>query len=122
MSNLVFRQAADGKTYAQQAPAPEAPVCGAAGASAEAKGAGRVRLGPAAGREYYQGFVPPGSFRSVYSGAMADFMKPPQVVAAGLELRVLARKSCRLTTMWVRLLVAAGQVLEKGAAIPAANW
>ena len=133
VGNLVFRRAADGKTYAQQAPIPTKRKFSAAQLAHQLKlkdaaAYGQAQQRDAAGQAYYQRFVPPGSYRSVYSMAVADFMKSPQVLAvvvaaeaAGPELRVLARKPCGVTAVWVRLLDTAGQVLEEGAATPAAN-
>ncbi|WBA41948.1 hypothetical protein [Hymenobacter canadensis] len=137
VGNLVFRMSADGTTYLQQAPAGKKQPGSAAqqeyrrvfGVAARY---GREQQASAEGRAYYQPFVQPGRFGSVYRTALADFTKPPQLLAAetgsyqgqmGELLRVQAHKPCGVTSVRVQVLAATGQVLEEGEAGPVGdNW
>ena len=90
VGNLVFRMSADGDTYVQQAPAGRKQPGSAAQQAYRRKfgDAARYRREQAAsaeGRAYYQPFVQPGRFGSVYRTALADFAKPPQVLAVSAE-------------------------------------
>lgn len=74
----------------------------------------------------------PESFASVYSLALADFLKSPQILQvetddyrglAGARLRVQAHKPYGLTAVQVAVQDAGGQVLEQGEARPmGADW
>ncbi|MBT9393964.1 hypothetical protein KLP40_12390 [Hymenobacter sp. NST-14] len=132
IGNLVFRMSAEGTTYVQQAPAPGSGPGSAAqqhyrrhfGAAARY---GRAQQASAAGRAYYQPFVRPARFASVYSVALADFLKPPQIVAvevgayrgqAGEQLRIQAHDPYGVTAVRLVLRDAAGRELEQGEAEP----
>lgn len=137
IGNLVFRMSADGSTYVQQAPAGKKRPGSAAqqehrrkfGAAAKY---GREQQASAEGRAYYEPFVQPGRFGSVYRTALADFAKPPQLLAVEAEgyqgqanghLRIQAHKPCGVAAVCVRILDATGQVLEEGTAAPTgADW
>ncbi|SET76029.1 hypothetical protein [Hymenobacter actinosclerus] len=132
VGNLVFRMSADGDTYVQQAPASSKQPGSAAQQAhrrkfGDAARYGREQAASAEGRSYYQPFVQPGRFGSVYRTALADFAKPPQLLAveaddyqgqAGKHLRIQAHKPCGVAAVRVRVLDAAGRVLEEGAAMP----
>lgn len=137
VGNLIFRLSAEGRTYVQQAPASKKrPASAAQQAHRRRFGAaaryGREQQASAEGRAYYQPFVQPGRFGSVYRTALADFAKPPQLLAveadayygqAGAYLRMQAHKPCGVVAVRVQVLDAAGQVLEQGAAKPeTADW
>jgi hypothetical protein len=87
VGNLVFRIAADGQMYAQQAPAlTKKRVSSAAqqwrkGIFREAVAYGNGQKASAEGRAYYQPHVRPGSFGSEYSMALADYTTQPEVLA-----------------------------------------
>ncbi len=134
VGNLVFRTMADGQTYAQQAPAPVRRPGSAAqqqwrkGTFREAVAYGKAQQASAEGRAYYQPHVQPGKFGSVYSMALADYTKPPQVLAveaagyrgqAEAQLRVRAHDPFGVAAVRVQLLNEAGQVLEEGEAAAA---
>ena len=132
VGNLVFRMSADGNTYLQQAPVGKKRPGSAAqqeyrrmfGVAAKY---GREQQASAEGRAYYQPFVQPGRFGSVYRTALADFTKPPRLLTveadsyhgqAGEHLRVQVHKPCGVTLVKVQVLAADGQVLEEGEAGP----
>lgn len=137
VGNLVFRMGADGNTYVQQAPVSKKRPGSAAqqehrrkfGAAARY---GREQSASAEGQAYYTPFVQPGRFGSVYRTALADFAKPPQLLAveaddyhgqAGDYLWIRAHKPCGVAAVWVRVLDAAGLVLEEGdATLVEADW
>ena len=86
---------------------------------------GREQQASAEGRAYYQPFVQPGRFGSVYRTALSDFTKPPRLLTVeannyhgqiGEHLRVQAYKPCGVTSVQVQVLAADGQVLEEGEA------
>lgn len=129
IGNIVFRTAADGQTYAQQAPAPgQQPGTPAQqqwrkGKFLEAVAYGNAQKRDPTGIAYYERFRQPGSFQSVYSLALADYTHPPQVLAlaaagyrgqAGAYLRVRAHDPYGVTTVRVQVLSATGLVLEEG--------
>lgn len=137
VGNLVFRMSADGNTYLQQAAAGKKRP----GSEAQqqyrrifgvAARYGREQQASAEGRAYYQPFVQPGRFGSVYRTALADFTKPPQLLAVeangyqgqmGEHLRAQAYKPCGVTSVKVQVLDATRQVLEEGEAEPIGdNW
>ncbi|OWP61755.1 hypothetical protein CDA63_17810 [Hymenobacter amundsenii] len=137
VGNLVFRMGAEGTTYVQQAPTGKKRPGSAAQQEHRRKfGAatvyGRQQQACIEGRAYYQPFVQAGNFGSVYRTALADFAKPPQLLAVevgnycgqvGHPLRVQAKKPCGVVAVWVRILDVAGQMLEEGAAAPEnADW
>lgn len=131
IGNIVFRTAADGQTYAQQAPAPghrpgtPAQQQWRKGRFLEAVAYGNAQKRDPAGIAYYERFRQPGSFQSVYSLALADHTHPPQVLAleaagyqgqAGAHLRVRAHDPYGVTAVRVQVLSADGLVLEEGTA------
>ncbi|MDJ0364569.1 hypothetical protein QMK33_05345 [Hymenobacter sp. H14-R3] len=136
IGNLVFRMSADGVTYAQQAAGKKGPPSAAQQQhQTDFKAAaayGREQQGSAEGRAYYQPYVQPARFGSVYSMALSDFSKPPQLLVveadgyrgqAGAVLRVRAHKPCGVVAVQVRVLDKAGQVLEHGEAThEAGDW
>ncbi len=137
IGNLVFRMSADGITYAQQAAAGKKSPASAAQQQQQtafkaAVAYGREQQRSAEGRAYYQPYVQPARFGSVYSVALSDFTKAPQVLAveadgyrgqAGTSLRVRAHKPCGIVAVEVRVLDEAGQVLEHGEAThEAGDW
>lgn len=137
VGNLVFRRIADGTTYVQQAPGPSQRSGSAAQQQYRARfGAaaayGRTQQASAEGRAYYQSFVAAGRFASVYQVALADFLKPPQLLAVetsnyqgqgGAQLRIQAHDPHGVAVVWVRILNATGQVLEEGtAALEGGDW
>lgn len=138
IGNLVFRTAADGQTYAQQAPAPTKQPGSAAqqqwrrGVFKSGVEYGNLQKRDPEGIAYYERFRRPGSFTSVYSLALADYSKPPQVLAleaanyrglAGTLVRVQAHDPYGVAAVQVQVLGAAGQVLEEGKAeLMAGEW
>ncbi len=130
IGNLIFRMSADGTTYAQQAPAGKKGPPSAAQQQNQtsfkaAVAYGREQQRSAEGRAYYQPYVQPARFGSVYSTALSDFTKAPQVLAvqtggyrgqAGAGLRVQAHKPCGVVAVQIKVLDAAGQLLEQGEA------
>lgn len=131
IGNLVFRTTADGQTYAQQAPAPVKRP-GSAAQQQWRRGIFKsgVKYSNAQKRDpegiaYYVRFRRPGSFTSVYSLVLADYSKPPQVLAleaagyqgqAGTLVRVRAHDPYGVAAVRVQVLDADGQVLEEGQA------
>ena len=138
VGNLVFRTTADARTYAQQAPArTKRPATPAQqqwrrGTFREAVAYGNAQKRDPAGVAYYERFKAAGSFKSVYSLALADYTKPPEVRAveianyrgqAGHLLRVQAHDPYGIVAVRVQVLDAAGQVLEEGeAAATGEDW
>ncbi|NVO32650.1 hypothetical protein [Hymenobacter lapidiphilus] len=130
IGNLVFWMSADGTTYVQQAPTIKKRPGSAAQQQYRkrfraAADYGHAQQACAEGRAYYQPFVQPGRFASVYSMALADFLKPPQLLAVeadgyhgqtGTRLRIHACNPYGVRAVWVWVLDAAGRVLEEGAA------
>ena len=131
VGNLVFRITADARTYAQQAPArtkrPGTPAQQRwrKGTFREAVAYGNAQKRDPVGIAYYEQFKVAGSFNSVYSLALADYTKPPEVRAvevagyrgqAGYQLRVQAHNPYGVVAVRVQILDAAGQVLEEGEA------
>ncbi|QKG51619.1 hypothetical protein [Hymenobacter sp. BRD67] len=131
IGNLVFRTMADGQTYAQLAPVLVKRSGSVAqqqwrqGTFREAVAYGKAQQASAEGRAYYQPHVRPGSFGSVYSMALADYTKPPLVLAVeaeqyrgqgSVQLRIRAQDPFGVVAVRVQILNEAGQVLEEGTA------
>ncbi len=131
IGNLVFRTTADARTYAQQAPArtkrqgTPAQQQWRKGTFREAVAYGNAQKRDPVGIAYYERFKAVGSFSSIYSLALTDYTKPPEVRAveiadyrglAGHPLRVQAYDPYGVVAVWVQVLDAAGQVLEEGEA------